>query len=379
MMKNTISDKHVLAFDGVRGFAVLWVLIYHATMTIYHHSPYIKAVLSFTHAGFLGVDVFFALSGFLITGILLDTKSKEPNIFFGRFFYRRALRIFPLYFGVILLLLVLPQLISALQGDQYNRFVEKQWWFWIYGTNVVAEYYGYKTSVLEFGWFALTHFWTLAIEEHFYLFWPFVIYFTSDKKLIPVALTLMFLSILVSLMFSDLPPMSLLAASLATFKHLGGLLIGAIGAISLRNFAISELLIKYSRMIFYAVMLSCILCLIMYPAADVTNFTIFHALVSVAVTSILVMASTMQQNLVTQFFEFKWLRFFGKYSYGIYVYHGILVPTFRSFHFVEWPGGHIIGALTYILLFCAPPVFIAMLSYHYFELPFLKLKDKFYA
>jgi len=90
------ASHHYLELDGLRGIAIILVLLFHAFLELKWDSPAISAVAKVPTAGWVGVDVFFVLSGFLITGILLDTKSNFA--YFRNFYARRALRIFPVYY-----------------------------------------------------------------------------------------------------------------------------------------------------------------------------------------------------------------------------------------------------------------------------------------
>src|SRR5262249_2846553 len=113
--------------------------------------------------GWMGVDLFFVLSGFLITGILLDSRGADG--YFSSFYARRFLRIFPLYYGFLALwFLVLAYVFGSAYSDLFAR--ERQVWFWSYTAN-----WGRPD---ELG--ALGHFWSLAIEEQFYLVWPLVVW-----------------------------------------------------------------------------------------------------------------------------------------------------------------------------------------------------------
>ncbi|HEY0563166.1 MAG TPA: acyltransferase [Methylophilus sp.] len=369
------ANYHFLALDGVRGLAILWVLIFHATMTMDHHALLIQSIFFITHIGHLGVDIFFVLSGFLITGILLDSKHKSSWHFFGAFYYRRSLRIFPLYFAVILMLLIIPQFVVMLQTNEYFRYVDKQWWFWFYGANIVLEYYGFTNPILEFGWLVLTHFWSLAVEEHFYLFWPFLVYFLPTKKLVLTSLSLLMLSVFVRSGLVDIS-YPWLAAVLATPKYLGGLVIGSLGAICLRNFHSTTIIYKIARNSFCITLVMFFISLTWLNIELVEVFVI-HMLVSLATMSVILMAVTKPENITAKTLEFGGLRFFGKYSYGIYVYHGLAIPLFRGFDYSNLPGGQMVGAMSYILLFCLIPILMSVLSYKYFEYPILKLKAKF--
>lgn len=125
----------------------------------------ISAVVGF---GQVGVDLFFALSGFLITGILLRSAGSEGYL--RNFYMRRVLRIFPLYYGVLLIFLV-----SSEALDNGQRFALKdQWWFLLYWQNVMMTFEPDQIV----GWGRnLAHFWSLSVEEHFYLFWPLLLAF----------------------------------------------------------------------------------------------------------------------------------------------------------------------------------------------------------
>ncbi|MEN1682052.1 MAG: acyltransferase, partial [Planctomycetota bacterium] len=166
------SPPHVPALDGVRGVAVLLVVVYHAA---YLASPTGVAEVVFAtvrDALWCGVDLFFVLSGFLITRILLATVG-SPR-YFRSFYLRRTVRIFPLYYGVLLLLFVgLPAaawlaggpLQSVVDGETYQSLWSRQAWLWAYVQNFLQSS---GPSQLP----GLGHFWSLAIEEQFYLAWP---------------------------------------------------------------------------------------------------------------------------------------------------------------------------------------------------------------
>lgn len=168
--------KHLPALDGQRGIAAMAVLLHHF---FYKQSP-IWDRLTF---GSLGVKWFFVLSGFLITRILLADKAHQEGTYFRKFFWRRFLRIFPLYYLVLALyfLVFLP-----LSGDQQVHQFARQvgWYVSFYATNIGMLW------IMPFHckWMVLDHFWTLAVEEQFYLVWPFVVWWFRPRALLRVAL-----------------------------------------------------------------------------------------------------------------------------------------------------------------------------------------------
>jgi peptidoglycan/LPS O-acetylase OafA/YrhL len=155
----------VPALDGIRGLAVTAVLLFHANLLANQQASLDKAIGTVLAFGWVGVDVFFVLSGFLITGILIDSRH-EPG-YFSRFYARRALRIMPVYYALLIVLFVAA--IVVYPPSWSETVLRPQAWYWSYLTN---------------WWFARSngralfnsgHLWSLAIEEQFYLVWPLIV------------------------------------------------------------------------------------------------------------------------------------------------------------------------------------------------------------
>ena len=170
---------HLPTLDGVRAIAVLTVMVMH--FTIMKPGGPVEAVLVNTiSGGWAGVDLFFVLSGFLITGILVDAKGSEH--YFRNFFVRRALRIFPLYYAYLTLLFVLLPILIPRTAAEYSGF-ENGIWVWTYLSNVQFARGGWEAMPYH-----TTHLWSLAVEEQFYLVWPFVVFLLSRRALVRVCL-----------------------------------------------------------------------------------------------------------------------------------------------------------------------------------------------
>src|SRR6185295_16426951 len=163
---------HVPALDAIRGLAILLVTGYR-----FWSPPAEEAandwLTSLFSLGLRGVDLFFVLSGFLITSILLDAKQK-PH-YFRNFYMRRTLRIFPLYYAVLAVTFVLLPLAGWSTTRLFPEAHANQGWLWFYGANVLQSLRG------EWCLGGFNHFWSLAVEEHFYLVWPLVIYCCSRR------------------------------------------------------------------------------------------------------------------------------------------------------------------------------------------------------
>jgi peptidoglycan/LPS O-acetylase OafA/YrhL len=172
--------RHNTALDGIRGLAILMVLFCHLVyISNGTQTPLYALVRGIRDISISGVDIFFALSGFLITRILVRTAMDHH--FFLNFYARRALRIFPLYYGVLFLLFALtPVLHIHWHGDQWRLLTYSNRLFPSSSGNAWNFYYG--------GFISLVNFWSLHIEEQFYMLWPVFVYFLrTPRRLLPVA------------------------------------------------------------------------------------------------------------------------------------------------------------------------------------------------
>ena len=173
------GPRHIPALDGLRALAILLV-IPHNTYMFGAIRGWLIPFAWIANAGWVGVQLFFVLSGFLITRNLLD--SRGSGNYYPAFFGRRILRIFPLYFLVLIFfLLLLPRLVHL--SPNITGSYANQVWLWVFLQNWVAPY-GHEVY-----WFP--HFWSLAVEEQFYFIWPVVIALTPTRRLVPVCTALM--------------------------------------------------------------------------------------------------------------------------------------------------------------------------------------------
>jgi peptidoglycan/LPS O-acetylase OafA/YrhL len=172
---------HIPALDGLRGLAIIAVVWHNSALTGSGAgmSELAKFISLFANMGWVGVQLFFVLSGFLITGILLDEKGAPRQL--HNFYMRRVLRIFPLYYAVLLVaFIVLPALGDRPAWSVANK--SNEIWYWLYLVNWDIP--------IEGGGGGLSHFWSLAVEEQFYLLWPLAVIALSRSALSRLCLVL---------------------------------------------------------------------------------------------------------------------------------------------------------------------------------------------
>jgi peptidoglycan/LPS O-acetylase OafA/YrhL len=159
--RTATGGGHVPFLDGVRGLAILLVILIHASFGARPHGVLDKGYLAVAHLGWCGVDLFFVLSGFLITGILWDTRRAENYL--SSFYMRRLLRIVPVYYLCLAALTVLLLAVRPAHADTLARIP----WHWAYLSNLTLARDGWDPLI--------AHFWSLSIEEQFYLVWPWCV------------------------------------------------------------------------------------------------------------------------------------------------------------------------------------------------------------
>jgi peptidoglycan/LPS O-acetylase OafA/YrhL len=166
-----------VSLDGLRGVAILLVVLYHATLFGEANAAGYTWFIALPRLGWSGVDLFFVLSGFLITRILL--RNRDTQNYFRVFYARRVLRIFPLYYAVLVVMFVVVPRIPAFaaQNSFWLPGPHREFWYWLYLSNL-------KTALLggfDHRFLGLT--WSLAIEEQFYLVWPLLVWWLSRGRL----------------------------------------------------------------------------------------------------------------------------------------------------------------------------------------------------
>ena len=321
------------------------------------------------HFLLLGVDLFFVLSGFLITGILF--KAKGSDQFFRSFYGRRVLRIFPLYYGYLVLLFIfVPFFLPPETGQE---FADIQVWYWLY----LANFH----TALE-GWPGITgigHLWSLAIEEQFYFLWPFAVWALNRRQLLYLAAA----CFLGAMAFRIVMPTSL-ATYVMLPTRMDTLAAGAFLALVIHGKNGTKVLGNWPLFLFVA---SGTLLLTHFLKSGgwlsygdkvfrVVGYT-FVATTFASLIALLVTADS--RSWLGRVFSSRFLVFAGKYSYGLYVLHipaiWVVERTGLQADMVPrlW-GSSLPGVFVFCMVAGGLSFLCAMASFHWWESPFLRLK-----
>ncbi|RYD81951.1 MAG: acyltransferase [Verrucomicrobiaceae bacterium] len=302
------SEKkdYIPEFDGLRALAALAVVLGHTTGG--------ASILKLVKTPGQAVTFFFVLSGFLITGILLgmrnrvETKTSRPGAELRIFYCRRALRIFPPFYAFLLFFLII--------GTPF--IVDTFWWHAAYLSNFYPAFHEPLA-------YPLPHFWTLAVEEQFYLLWPFIVMFVPARSLKPVLLAIISMAV-VYRCFTANGSLTMHPARLSTFAHLDALGMGSLLAVLMReNTEQSERRVRQLRWLGLWVGLPGLLLGLLLALPD-GGFPYFHGTfgklgMALFAVFILIRFSTPSDTLAARTLRSGPLRFLGQISYGIYIYH----------------------------------------------------------
>ena len=373
--------KHVAALDGLRGLAILFVMNYHLAWAAPAVSLPAKVWVFFTTFGWTGVDLFFVLSGFLITGILLD--SKEGPGYFRNFYARRVLRIFPLYYGVLAVVLVILPLFVSYDTPALRLLLQEQGWLWAYSANIsVALRHG--EWVWTAGWLRLGVLWSLAVEEHFYFVWPLLVFLLPRRTLMRVSVALVVLTPFARLAarLADVPPGTVYA--LTPFRA-DALALGALLALVVRD---PDLHRKTLRRAPWVALASCTLIAGMAFRRRVLDhydlgfqFVGYTAVILAYGALVLAAVSAPASSRFRRVLSSPRLTFFGKYSYGAYMFHDLLRPAYLRFFSIatlqRFVHLEVLAFIVHATLAITITFAIAVVSFHLYEKRFLELKRFF--
>jgi peptidoglycan/LPS O-acetylase OafA/YrhL len=352
--------KHIKQLDSIRAIAVIMVIVSH-WIPKFHILPW----------GEIGVDIFFVLSGFLISRILFDNKQQNIDSGLSRghilknFIIRRTLRIFPVYYFV----LFIHYIFASETGTHVQENIE---YYLFYSSNILF-FISQKLDGIA------SHFWSLAVEEQFYLFWPWIVLFLSRRALPYVMISFVILGTIIPILFP--------------FPHIGKLTPSCLNA-----FAMGSLLAYVS---YYGVeikkkwntyfVVTCLILVLTLPFHAIFHFEYYPVRLIISILSVGIIKYCLYDNdikIFNYFLNQRILIFIGKISYGIYLYHTIIPWFWRVLY--QWLLGR--GIDFHSIYFFVPKflhndldlvvkffilIFVSWCSWIFFESPINRLKKYF--
>jgi peptidoglycan/LPS O-acetylase OafA/YrhL len=343
--------RHFGSLDGLRCLAILPVIWHHSTP---------RPLPGVLGKGPLGVELFFAISGFLITTLLLRERSRHGTIDLRRFYVRRSLRIFPVYYAVLLGFLLFVALVAE-HGTERDQFFQNLPYFATYTSNWFVDHHGPHAIIFVFAW-------SLATEEQFYLTWPWALRFTRGW-LLPVLVMLLVLSLDLGAeggwFLPVLPPGSLerrMLGSIAAPICLGSL--AAVACHQARGYRILSWVFGWR-----ASSLLCLLLLAWLVARDGSSLLLVHA----ALAALVVACCLRDDHWLAPLLRWAPLVHVGRVSYGMYLMHVPVIGAAKLLFPVET------HTVPLFVVSAAFTVFVATLSYRFLETPILRFKERFRA
>jgi len=324
--------KHIPEIDGLRGVAIASVMAFH---------------LGNFPIGWMGVPLFFVLSGYLITSILLKQRARPLGQYLKEFYWRRTLRIFPLYYVYLLINAVLALLVG-LPLSGYG-------WFISYLGNYRI---GDLAPNVPGG--VIGHLWTLAVEEQFYLIWPFVIFFIRRLWIISI-LTLALAPIVREAILQTTSNSYLAIVTLPSCIDM--LAAGALVSMSKDR--------RLLTLMFTVGLTICIWCFSITPYMNFANTPLWAPKAHIMYTGLALLFAPIVANADRlKFLNFMPLAWIGKISYGLYIWHMMAFVAAGKLPLPHWASSIIGIALS---------IAIAAASWYLFEKKILKLKTKYWG
>ncbi len=376
MKDQRLERSRIAELDGLRGVAILLVMIFHMAI-LESQSAVDSAFLAVAGSGWVGVELFFALSGFLITAILLDTRT-QPS-YFRSFWMRRVLRIFPLYYAVLTIALVVLPLFPHPKIENFSRIHGDEIWYWLYLSNYsIAAAGAFRHGILDISW-------SLAIEEQFYLIWPFVVLLVDRRTLAKICVGAAAASLIMRcwLLAEGINPVALYVL---TPVRLEALAMGALAAVLVRSDFSRVRLAQLART--SLILSSALLCVLAAVSGgvrwdDPLVQTIGYTLIAIAFGALVLrVVTTGGGDSTNAWLRSGVLRTFGKYSYAMYLFHLPIRAAVRdlfygSDQFLTLFGSRLPGQLIFMIISVGITLILAWLSWHAYERYFLRLKYYF--
>jgi peptidoglycan/LPS O-acetylase OafA/YrhL len=365
---SSVPVGHVHALDGVRGLAIALVLLYHGWMfkLVPDADALGTAIDSVRQVGWAGVDVFFVLSGYLITGILCDSKDRPD--FWRSFWIRRSLRVFPIYYIVLLAILVAGMVSPAFRHEGLSQI----WVNFLYLTNFWVGFRGEDVVPFDSAW-------SLALEEQFYLVFPFLVRLCSRRALTFALIAIAVAAPVFRILTWHYGSQRVFGPYALPYCRMDALAIGALLRLAISDATKMSIVNAASRsMPIVCTLAFCFL--VVTQRKDAQFIAVGYTLTAVAAATLIArLISSPPRAWGRRFFEGRALSYLGKISYGVYLFHllvrVVLIKLLAKVFAPEDINGTVYCA---VLLFAMTGItlIVATVSFRLIEKPILTLKDR---
>lgn len=376
--KEIVLKPNFENLNTLRFFAFFAVFLSHSIYWFRYSFPnkYIEIIhRHFFMNGNLGVNFFFVLSGFLITWLLFIEKENNKTVEILAFYLRRTLRIWPIYFTIIIIAFVIPLItdFSFIINPDYHINGESKrliWYMFFLGNFDIMLHGG--------NLFLVPILWSVAIEEQFYLFWPLIFYLDIRKYFKHICILIIFSSFIYRTINADL------SSYFSTFYTISDLAIGSLASYlcfynqkflnMIKSFKLSKIILIYS------------LLLLFIPLHSFSHYfghffyRIYHPFEALIFSSFFAFIIIEQNFCTNSFYKFgklKSLSHLGEISYGLYAYHMLMFPiAFMITNYFKLNDSSLYSYIIRIITSFFLTILCSKLSYKYLEKPFLQLKRK---
>lgn len=344
---------YLKGINGLRAISAISVVVFHINHSLIQFN--LENLRSIDLAGY-GVTIFFSISGFLITLLLLKEKHKA-SIDIRKFYIRRILRIWPLYFMVLFLSIFTAYIFNI------GEFPGSLPFYVLLAANV--------PFILDTALPFLGHYWSLGVEEQFYLFWPWIVKKSNNALRFVILFTIVFISFRLIFRFVEYKWGYSLLYNIIHVTRFDCMSIGAIGALLLHQN--NKFFLSFSKHIITQLMSWSVILLLMFNKYHVAS-VIDQEIIAIITVFLIINLSFNERTIVS--LDYPFFDFLGKISYGIYVIHQLVIfyfakvlNLFNITLMVKYPIIYV-GVLGFTILF-------AYISYELFEKRFLKIKEKY--
>ena len=366
--------------DGLRFVSFFAVFVYHCYLSFFGYlkesAPRFYSVTEFLFQnGYLGVNFFFVLSGFLITYLLIKEKEIEGSIHVGNFYLRRILRIWPLYYLCLVIGFIIFPMLKQAGGEVVEESANPYYYVFFAANFDYMNTWPVKPNAL-----ILSVLWSVAVEEQFYLSWPLILKFIPIRKYKFVFAAIILLSLVFRSFYTAPTEEDHALRYFHTFSLIGDMALGGLLAFlfSYEN-RFRQMIVQMPRAAVIALYLTTAIVVLFKQWIFVCGIpVIFERLVIGGLFGLIIVEQNYAQNSLFKMSQFKRVSQLGIYTYGLYCLHlmGMYVTVKLVAKLQLDPTNTWIATGSSILSLIAS-IGIALASYHFFEKWFLQLKSRF--